>query len=235
MAREALAVIIRLAGQAPSRRQPLSSNVRPHQHRQSASELHTEAYLTITRRTLLSAAILPPLLSACVSTRVTGQSLAKTAQPAQQLLVVVASGRFSAGNTASNLGQQNLDSLVPNLVERLPAVFSRNGVPSRGVNASSPENSTPGQLRPAAGERVLVVAPQSATYNSRSGQELFVSVKLLSDPPALTTVWQGQVRMGTLGFGKFDAKVANDIAIQILELLRSEKLATVREGALQVE
>ncbi len=30
LAREALTVIIRLAGQAPSRRQPLSSNVRPH-------------------------------------------------------------------------------------------------------------------------------------------------------------------------------------------------------------
>ena len=33
LARKALAVIIRLAGQAPSRRQPLSSNVRPHQQR----------------------------------------------------------------------------------------------------------------------------------------------------------------------------------------------------------
>jgi hypothetical protein len=58
---------------------------------------------------------------------------------------------------------------------------------------------------------------------------------LLSDAPQFNPVWQAQVRMGTLGFGKFDANVANDIAVQMLEQLRSDKMAAVAAGALRVE
>jgi hypothetical protein len=196
-----------------------------------------ESAMTISRR--VAACLITVgaafLMSACVSTRVTSQAIGASAPPAKQLLIIVKSGKFSANNTASHLGQRNFDNLVPHLVSRLPVVFSQNGVPSRAIDAYVSDLELQRSLKPAPGERVLIVSPQSATYNTKSGQELFLRVELLSDPPMLAPVWQAQVRMGTLGFGQFDAKVANDIALQILEQIRGDKMAAVVNGVLRVE
>lgn len=189
--------------------------------------------MPLTRRTLLAASAAGSALTTmagCVATRVSGQATGTASPPARQLLVVVRTGSFAANNTASHLGQKNLDNLVPQLVARLPVVFSNNGLPSRAVAAQ------PGDpLRPAAGERVLIVVPESATYSSKSGQELFLAAQLLSADAPYVPVWRARIRMGTLGFGQFDAKVANDIALQMLEQLRGDKLAAVTDGPLRAE
>ena len=182
-----------------------------------------------SRRSTLSVLVASALLAAgCVSTSVTSRALQKTLAPVGQMLVIVQPGKFSAGNTASALGQKNVDALVPNLTERVPVVFSLNGVATRAVTAGT----TPTVVAPA--EHVLLITPTSATYSSKSGQELFVRAEL-RDPARAAVLWQADIRMATLGFGKFDNKVADEISVQMLEKLRNDGIATVSGGPLRTQ
>jgi hypothetical protein len=193
--------------------------------------------MTISRRTLNSSALLLALTATagCVSTSVTSRAITTSSPPAQSLLVIVKGGKFSAGNVASNLGQKNLDSLVPSLVRRLPIVFSANGLPTRAQDAYVSDAALHASLKPVPPERILILSPTSATYNSKSGQELFLNAQLLDDSGLKALVWQAQIRMGTMGFGSFDDKVADDIGLQLLEKLRTDRVAVVAGGTLRVE
>ncbi len=182
-----------------------------------------------SRRAAFGALVASALLAAgCVSTSVTSRALQKTSAPIEQMLVIVQPGKFAAGNVASSLGQKNVDALVPSLAERVPVVFSLNGVATRAAKAGAPSAvATPA-------EHVLVITPTSATYSSKSGQELFVRAEL-RDPAKSAVLWQADIRLATLGFGKFDNKVADDLSLQMLEKLRSDGIAKVSAGPLRTQ
>jgi len=78
--------------------------------------------------------------------------------------------------------------------------------------------------------RVLIVKPVSAAYSSRTGQTLTIRAEVL-DVNAQAISWYADITMHTLGFGKFDDKVANDIAIKLLERLRDDGLIALAERA----
>jgi len=95
--------------------------------------------MQITRRQSLAGSVLLALMTmtGCVATSVTSRPIGPMTHPAERLLIVVKGGTFKAQNIASNLGQRNLDKLVPSLVRRLPVVFEANGLPARTVDTSS--------------------------------------------------------------------------------------------------
>jgi hypothetical protein len=169
-------------------------------------------------------------LTACVMTRVTGKVVGEKPNQVQRVALVVRDGQFAGKNIAGRLGQTNLESLIPNLQTRLPAVFELNGLPTRLV-APNEAAEQPARVKLSPGEGLIVVTPSAATYSSRSGQTLTVRAELINATSA-AVVWRAEIQMSTLGFGKFDAKVANDIAIQMLERLRSDGIAALSEGPL---
>jgi len=173
-------------------------------------------------------------LNACVSTRVTSTKVGPTAQPLERAALVVKTGRFASSNTAGSLGQRNLDSLVPNLITRLPVVFTLNGIPARSVVSTSAAADPLSIIKLESNEKLIVLTPVSATYSSRGGQALVVEAELI-DTVRKPPVWRAEIRLATLGFGKFDQKVADDVASQLLDKLRSDGIARIPDGPIRTQ
>ncbi len=176
----------------------------------------------ITRRglALALAGAAVALGTGCVSTRVTSSVVTPNAGRLERVVVVVRSGSFKQSNVAATLGQRNLDSLLPVLNRRLPVVLAEGGLPAR---QTGDESALPGMpLRVEAGEKVLQVVPVSASYSNQSGQALVVQAQLIDPLKPGKPLWKADIRMATLGFGKFDETVANDIGRQMLERLRAD-------------
>lgn len=170
-------------------------------------------------------------ISACVNTQVTSKVVGASQVSLKQItLIVVNSGSFSAGNTASGFGQKNLNSLIPHLQSRLPVVFTLNGIPTRLASSmTGSDGQNRAKLEP--NESLVVVTPVSATYSSKSGQTLVLRAELL-DRAKGSLVWRAEIHMATLGFGKFDDKVADRIAIQMLEKMREDGIVRLPGGPL---
>lgn len=169
------------------------------------------------RRALLGAvAVLSAaLLGGCVSTQVSSVVVNAPRTAPRQVAVSLAAGSFAAGNIAGDLGQKNLDQLAPSLQRRLTGTMALNGLPARwwspGADSLQPQES------------LLVIAPASATYSSRTGQTLVVTASL-RDAAGAPPYWQASIRMATLGFGQFNDGVADDIASQLLQRLRADQI-----------
>jgi hypothetical protein len=161
-------------------------------------------------------------LTACVSTRITSSGARQNAAPVERIVITLRSGNFQSSNTAASLGQRNLNNLTPNLSARLPVVFTLNGLPARMQD---------GRRDPT--EKTLSIIPVSASYSTRSGQALEVRAELTD--AAQRVLWQAEIRMATLGFGKFDDKVADDIAVQLLEKMRADKVVQLPAGAFRTQ
>jgi hypothetical protein len=167
-------------------------------------------------------------LSACVNTRTTSVVVGNKQATFQRIALILKTGTFAGGNTASSLGQRNLNSLIPNLQSRLPVVFTLNGIPTRLASTTvGPDGPNFVKLEP--NESLVVVTPISATYSSQAGQSLILQAELV-DRAAGSVTWRATIRMATLGFGKFDDKVANDVAIQILEKMREDNITRLPDG-----
>jgi hypothetical protein len=74
----------------------------------------------------------------------------------------------------------------------------------------------------------------SAAYSSRSGQSLTIKAELYAPLKPIVT-WRAEVQMATMGFGKFDERVADSVATQMLERLRSDGIAQLPEGSFRTE
>lgn len=169
---------------------------------------------------LLSAVLLP----ACVSTHVSSNTSAPLAAPVEQFVLLVKTGQFvGTGGIGSGLGQRNLDSLVPHLVARIPVVFSLNGLPMKAASTVFDESTLSGKAK------VLIVKPMSATYNSRTGQTLNLRAEI-QDVGASKYLWSADIRLHTMGFGKFDDQLAEDIAVKLLAQLRADGVVSLPEG-----
>jgi hypothetical protein len=163
------------------------------------------------------------LLSGCVSTLVVSKTSEKLATPVEQFVLLVKTGQFLGSGVASRLGQENLDSLVPHLVTRLPAIFTLNNLPMKVAPSVFDESTMSGKTK------VLIVKPISATYSSRAGQMLNLRAEIL-DVKTSTYIWSADIRLHTLGFGKFDEKLAEDVAVKLLTQLRSDGVISLPEG-----
>ncbi len=159
----------------------------------------------------------------CVSTHVSSKTLGGNRAPVERIALLVQPGTFNsnAWNTASGLGQRNLNALTPHLISTLPAALSKGGVPTR----IAPPGGSAGTASVNIGkdETLMLLTPVAATYSSQSGQTLTLRAQAM-DVAQGRTFWQAEVRMATLGFGKFDEKVAEDIALQLIERLRDDGL-----------
>lgn len=169
------------------------------------------------------------VMAGCVSTHVTSKAISKNQPPIEQFILLVKTGQFQGnGGVGSGLGQRNLDSLVPHIASRLPAVFSLNNIPMKLESTVFRDSTLNGKAK------VLIVKPVSASYSSRTGQTLTIRAEIL-DVNAQAYSWYADINMHTLGFGKFDEKVADDIAVKLLERLREDGLVSFAEGAPRVQ
>jgi hypothetical protein len=166
------------------------------------------------RRALLGV-LVASMVSGCVSTQVNSYVVSAPRSAPRQVAVVLAGGSFSAGNIAGSLGQKNLDQLAPSLQRRLTGTLTLNGLPARWWSAGTDSLQSD--------ESLLVISPASATYSSRTGQTLVITASL-RDGAGSMPYWQASIRMATLGFGQFNDGVADDIASQLLQRLRSDKI-----------
>lgn len=175
-------------------------------------------------RTLLLFLLAAILLSGCVSTRVTSNTSAKLAAPVEQFVLLVKTGKFQgSGGVGSSLGQRNLDDLVPHLVTRLPVIFVLNSIPMKAAPSVFDESTLSGKAK------VLIVKPVSAIYSTRTGQTLNLRAEIL-DVKASTYIWSADISLHTLGFGKFDEKLAENVAVKLLTQLRSDGVISLPEG-----
>ena len=171
-------------------------------------------------------------VAGCVSTQVTSAVIAPSPSPVERIAVVVRHGTFSSSNLAASLGQRNLDGLTPYLNTRVPAVFTLNGIAARSTRFEAREGQTPGRIEP--GEKVIYLTPVAARYSDQAGQSLMVRADLL-DPARRAPIWLAEIHMHTLGYGKFDEKVATAVAVQMLEKLRADGVIHLPEGPIRTE
>ena len=174
--------------------------------------------MTIARLFLhLFAAAALALVAGCVGTRVNSTESTHGNVALERVLIVYRSGSFggsNGANIAGSLGNRNLGELVPHLYARLPLAFQAQGVEARMV-AEADMRAT--RLHP--GEKLLWLQPESAYYNSRTGQALYMGAELV-EPATKQTLWKAQVTMATPGFGKFDDGVADALGLQIVDQLQ---------------
>jgi hypothetical protein len=173
-------------------------------------------------------------LGGCVNTSVTSSKSTSEQERVERVVFVIQSGTFASPNIAANLGQKNLDGLIPNLNARLPIVFALNGLPARVTQISGSLGQNLNVVKLQTGERLILLSPVSATYNSRSGQSLTIRAELYAPARPIVT-WRAEVRMATMGFGKFDEKVADSVATQMLERLRADGIAQLLDGVFRTE
>ena len=164
-------------------------------------------------RLVLAAALTAPLI-ACVSTQVKSSVVGAPHQPVARVIVLASPGNFAKENIAGSLGQRNLDRLAPSLQARLPADLTQGGLKARWWSDGSTQASD---------EKVLTLTPVSASYNSRTGQKLVLRAALaerLYQPP----FWTAEITLSTLTFAQWGDGLADDIASQLIERLRADRL-----------
>ena len=165
------------------------------------------------------------VVAGCVSTRVNSAKVNDLSSSVESLLLHVRDGQFKDTNSAATLGQRNLESLRHSLESKLPSVFQSSGTQMRVIDRQAPELQGLSRLGP--NEYLLVITPKSATYSSQSGQSLTVAADVV-DPRTKKVVWHADIRLATLGFGKFDEALATDLGIQLIEKLRNDSVLTRR-------
>lgn len=179
--------------------------------------------------TALLLACATALLASCVSTHV-ASSASLSARTAHVQRVAIVFSPIPAGCNAANiaglLGARNLRQLAPHLRDRVPALFTKNGLPARMV-----EQDAAAPVPVATGEYPLWIRATSAYYNSHTGQALYLQADLL-DPASGRSLWTSRISMETLGFGQFDDTVADSLALQLLERLRADRVVALAAGPL---
>jgi hypothetical protein len=158
--------------------------------------------------------LLAVTLAGCVSTRVTSSVVGPPHRRVDRVIVLAEPGSFGTANMAGSLGQRNLDRLAPSLQARLPADLSQNGLAARWWTDGA---------APAPGEAVLVLAPVSAAWNSRTGQTLVMRATL-QDRLRERPFWTAEITLHALTFASWGDGLADDIASKLLEQLRADHL-----------
>ncbi|GEM_PF-6806515 len=170
----------------------------------------------------LALAGLLPMLAGCVATQSRGQRFAATGKPVDRMAVLVQYASFEKGNTASSIGNREVGELFPHVAQRLPVVFALNRIDSKAAYVSA-DAPLPPELQ--GFDLLLRIWPQSVSWNSRSGSTLTVAAEL-QDRRNTPIVWRGSILLSTLGFGKFDAALADQLAAKLLEQLRHDGVIT---------
>lgn len=170
--------------------------------------------------TVCIAGIAALLLSACVSTRISSELIDKRQGPIERTLIVVRTGTMSDKNMAGLLGQKNIDGLMPSLLKRLPPAFAAAGIDAR---ASWSETITSDDAVWLGRAPLLLIQPVRATYNSQTGQTLTISARFL-DAASRKEIWTSELFFYTMGFGKFDDKLADEVGVKLLAEMKGAGL-----------
>ncbi len=165
--------------------------------------------------------LLAALLTGCTIHYASSAVIRPVDAPIERMVIVVQNGEFKKGNMASLYGDKNLQSLIPNLKSRLPIMFSLNGIETRAADTAADGKAAPVKLQP--NEAAMLIYPVSAFYSSQSGQHLTLRAMLMA-PNSVKPVWRADIELGTPGFGKFDADLADGIAVDLLTKLRNDKV-----------
>lgn len=177
--------------------------------------------LSIRKVAALFFMLLAALLTGCTIHYASSAVIAPVDSPIGRMVIVVQNGEFKKANMASTFGNQNLHSLVPHLESRLPVVFAMNGIETRAVTPGADGKPAPIKLEP--NEATMFIIPVSAFYSTQSGQHLTLRALLMA-PNSSKLVWKADIELGTPGFGKFDADLADGIAVDLLKKLRDDKM-----------
>ena len=164
---------------------------------------------------------LAALLAGCTIHYASSAVISPVDAPIERMVIVVQHGEFKKGNMASVYGDKNLQSLTPNLESRLPIMFSLNGIETRAAGTGPDGKPAPVKLQPH--EATMFIYPVSAFYSTQSGQHLTLRALLMA-PNSPKPVWRADIELGTPGFGKFDADLADGIAVDLLTKLRDDKV-----------
>ena len=182
----------------------------------------------VSARVILAVALmLLALLAGCVVAQTSGQKLATTDKAIDRMAVLVQYANFSEGNSAALAGNRDVEQLFPHLAERLPAVFALNRIQSRAVFVAA-DARVPAELD--GFRHLLRVWPQAASYSTRSGSTLTVGAELV-DRSQGQVVWRGSILFGTMGYGKYDAALADELAGKLLGQLRHDGVIQLRTAA----
>jgi len=175
-------------------------------------------------RSLLVSLLGGMILAGCVSTRVSGERMVVLNERLSRLGVCLQRGVFQGGGTASSMGNRQLGEFFPHLIERIPAVFSSNGLESVATFCSGEGTGGAPELNGFA--HVLKLTPKAAKWNSSSGSSLEVDAEAFQRNSGVI-IWRGEITLRTTGGGKFDAALADELANKILiELSRDGVIKT---------
>lgn len=159
------------------------------------------------------------MLAGCVTTSVTGQKLGSVNQPIEQVGIAINPAKFKNYNMASSLADTQVSTLFPHLASRMPIIFALNGIESKAMLDES--GRVPHEL--STYPNILLVRPQWASWNSRTGSALEVAMQLV-DAENGRVIWRGTTMLKTLGFGKFDEELADEFARKLLVQLNEDGL-----------
>lgn len=181
------------------------------------------------RRFLVLAAVAGLLaLGGCVSARLNNSKTlaAPATQPPLErvVLAVRPSGADKSG------GADLFDELLPHLAERLPKVFVANGLDTRvlGVSKFGPDD----EAWKGPSLRVLTVTPLIARATKRAGQVLRFRAVLL-DPAKNAPLWRADLSVTSKGDPN-DDRIADELAVKLLEALRADHMARATGEAVRL-
>jgi hypothetical protein len=167
-------------------------------------------------------------LEGCVSSSVVSTTITPTKSPVTKIAVVMLPDSFARGNMASITGSASFRNLSPHLESRIPTIFSLNGVRTRSFDLILLSSSEPPKFD--VGEKILSISPSSSIYSSRSGQSLAIRAELFGSLDKSERIWQAEISLQTMGFGKFDEKLADEIAVKLLQKMRNDNIVLATDA-----
>ena len=181
-------------------------------------------YGTIFRITLLFISALA--LGGCVS-RVSGHRLDELQAPIKKLNYVVLPGKFEiSGPDAERYSPErmnaNLHDLLPWISQRIPLVFSLNGIETGEINNVQYE---------------LIIKPDSATHYLRGSSsfiETFFSACIIDKSSASKKIWEGNVTFLNGPITQINEKTIDDFVKDILMQLAADGVVKLGSDEIKV-
>ncbi|MES2151558.1 MAG: hypothetical protein V4508_17410 [Pseudomonadota bacterium] len=185
------------------------------------------------RRAAIGALGALALLCGCTTTPVHSDLLVPNQEPMDRVVIVVRPSTIENGATADPAATGRFDQLVPLLSERLPKLFALNGIDAQVLGGAKFRHEPDQSAKPAT-LRVLTLTPMSGNFNKKNGQVLHFRATLL-DHVKNQALWRADIKVTGMGFGSFDQKVADELAVKLLERLRHDKLTRIPAADIRTE
>jgi len=156
----------------------------------------------------------------CTHTSVKGGKLAELDSPVKKLSYTFNSGQASKAGLGSSVINETMNDLAKLLSQRMPLVFSMNGVET---------------AMPEASQYHLVVTPFYGTYQQYGGHVgIDMRATLIDRTRFGAKIWEGNIHFHRPGLASVDEKAADSFSRSVLEKLAADGVVRLEAGEMKM-